>query len=308
MTDSADNEHDLATQALIELYSEIPPPSRLVTGHFHSGPDYHVVRPGGVGSWCAILTVAGTGRFRAGGHDSEVRRGDLTVIRSGTPQDYATVGGHWEHWWAHFQPRREWHDWWTPTEHSPGVWRIALNRPSDLDRALSAFTRLHLDAQRAGLSPTGDTYIHVLDEPLAMQLALNGIEEILLTASASLHQGARPLDSRVRLVLDVITEEPAGGHTLRTLAAHAQVSESRLAHLFKQQVGETIMNVLASLRMQRALQLLLATDLSIAQIATAVGYESPHYFSRQFRRHFDQSPRAYRRTRQPDRAQIQHVR
>ncbi len=47
MTEPADFEHDLATQVLIELYSEIPPPSKLVTGHFHSGGDYRVVRPDG---------------------------------------------------------------------------------------------------------------------------------------------------------------------------------------------------------------------------------------------------------------------
>ncbi|GAB3749301.1 helix-turn-helix domain-containing protein [Microlunatus parietis] len=294
MNEAAEIEHDLATQLLIELYSETPPPSRLVTGHFHSGPDYRVVRPDGVGSWYLVYTVAGAGRFRVGDNTVALRHGDLALVRPGTEHDYATVGAHWDNWWAHFQPRRDWHSWFALPEALPGVHHVRLQRPSETDRVLSAFTRLHLDAQRAGLSPTGDTYLHLLDQTLATQLALNGIEEVLLVAISSLRQGTRQLDSRVQLVLDAITTDPAKAHTLTQLAGMAQVSVSRLAHLFKEQVGDSIMNVVLGLRLQRAAELLAATDLSIAQISRAVGFDAPHYFSRQFARRHGQSPSGYR--------------
>ena len=85
MTEPADFEHDLATQVLIELYSEIPPPSKLVTGHFHSGGDYRVVRPDGVGSWYLLYTASGTGRYVIGQNTLTLRHGDVVLVSPGTP-------------------------------------------------------------------------------------------------------------------------------------------------------------------------------------------------------------------------------
>jgi len=68
---------------------------------------------------------------------------------------------------------------------------------------------------------------------------MNGIEEVLLTAVASLRRETQHLDARVHLVLEAITADPARPHTLTSLAGLAQVSVSRLAHLFKEQVGDS---------------------------------------------------------------------
>jgi len=294
MTEPADFDHDLATQVLIELYSEIPPPSKLVTGHFHSGGDYRVVRPDGVGSWYLLYTAAGTGQFQIGGDKLTLGHGDLVLVSPGTEHDYGTVGTYWESWWAHFQPRREWHAWLSLPQAMPGLSYVRLARSSETDRVVSAFDRLHRDAQRAGLSPTGDTELHLLEKSVAVELTMNGIEEVLLIAVASLRRNTQHLDARVQLVLDAITADPARPHTLTSLAGLAQISVSRLAHLFKDQVGDSIMNVVVALRLQRAAELLGATDMSVAQIASAVGFESPHYFSRQFGRRFGMSPTSHR--------------
>ncbi|TWD79033.1 AraC family transcriptional regulator of arabinose operon [Kribbella amoyensis] len=301
MTEAAESEHDLATRMLIELYSEIPPPGKLVTGHFHNGGDYRVVRPDGVGSWYLLYTAGGTGHYQIGRDGITLRHGDLILVSPGTEHDYGTVGTYWENWWAHFQPRRDWHAWWSLPEAMPGLSYVRLTRPADTDRVVSAFTRLHRDAQRAGLSPTGDTELQLLEQNLAVQLTMNGIEEVLLVATSSLRRDNRQLDARVQLVLDAITSDPARPHTLNALAGLAQVSVSRLAHLFKAQVGDSIMNVVVGLRLQRAAELLTATDMSIGQVARAVGFESPHYFSRQFGRHFGLPPTTYRDSvRNPD--------
>ncbi|MER7247945.1 helix-turn-helix domain-containing protein [Kribbella sp. NPDC000426] len=301
MTEPADFEHDLATQVLIELYSEIPPPSKLVTGHFHSGGDYRVVRPDGVGSWYLLYTASGTGRYLIGENRLTLRHGDVVLVSPGTPHDYGTVGTYWESWWAHFQPRREWHAWLSLPQAMPGLSYVRLTRSSETDRVVSAFDRLHRDAQRAGLSPTGDTELHLLEKSVATQLTMNGIEEVLLTAVASLRRETQHLDARVHLVLEAITADPARPHTLTSLAGLAQVSVSRLAHLFKEQVGDSIMNVVLALRLQRAAELLGATDMSVAQIAVAVGFDSPHYLSRQFGRRYGISPTAHRaKVRNPE--------
>jgi transcriptional regulator GlxA family with amidase domain len=48
--------------------------------------------------------------------------------------------------------------------------------------------------------------------------------------------------------------------------------------------------------MARAKELLLHTDLSVGEIASVCGYESPSHFSRFYRQHFRESPAATRRS------------
>jgi transcriptional regulator GlxA family with amidase domain len=48
--------------------------------------------------------------------------------------------------------------------------------------------------------------------------------------------------------------------------------------------------------MARAKDLLVHTDLSVAEVADVCGYESPSHFSRFYRQHFDESPAATRKT------------
>ena len=79
------------------------------------------------------------------------------------------------------------------------------------------------------------------------------------------------------------------------LAIAAGLSVSRLSHLFHAQVGVTPMQYLERLRIQHARELLLMSGRSVSEVAYAVGFENPLYFSRVFRRHAATSPRAFRK-------------
>ena len=54
------------------------------------------------------------------------------------------------------------------------------------------------------------------------------------------------------------------------------------------------MNLLISLRLEQAMRLL-QTDMRVKDVAHAVGYDDPLYFSRLFRRHYGCSPSEARR-------------
>ena len=66
---------------------------------------------------------------------------------------------------------------------------------------------------------------------------------------------------------------------------------------FKEIVKVTPMQYIVSLRMMNAQNLLENTSLNITEIAEAVGYDNPLYFSRLFHKHTGVSPSAYRTTR-----------
>jgi AraC family transcriptional regulator of arabinose operon len=146
-------------------------------------------------------------------------------------------------------------------------------------------------------APEPDPYREYLAEldGIQLDLALSALEEVLLLAMReSKMQSPRALDPRVQHVLDILSGDPNARHDIHDLARSVLLSPSRLAHLFKQETGETISYTLLDLRMRRAALLLEATDLSIGAVAEQLGYSSLYYFSRQFHYHFGVSPSAYR--------------
>lgn len=296
--------HDPAVKATVPAaldHQLVPPPNQVVAGHFRERRGYAVHRPYGLRNWLLTLTVAGQGRYRWPDGELVTDPGDLVLLAPGVVQDYAVhvppgaADGLWDFWWVHFQPRPAWFTWWRLPELASGLHRATLSGTS-LQRAVTAFERLHSDARLAALPSDGLRDATPGDRnELRRELALGGVEEILLLTAAEVRGGRHvPLDPRIRHVLDLIAADPARPHRVATLAKAVSLSPSRLAHLFRQEVGDSIMNVVLTLRLTQAAQLLHVTDHPVATIASQVGFASPYYFSRQFRQHFGTSPTHYR--------------
>jgi len=78
---------------------------------------------------------------------------------------------------------------------------------------------------------------------------------------------------------------------LRKAAEIAHISESRLRHRFKEELGKSFSEVKNSLCLEKAHQALLKDkELSIQEIAFRYGYADPLYFSRVFKKYFGYSP------------------
>lgn len=82
---------------------------------------------------------------------------------------------------------------------------------------------------------------------------------------------------------------------LDELAERFLISESYLSRTFKDAVGVGITEYINVLRIRKAQELLENSKLSIAEIARTVGFESASYFGRVFQKHFEISPRQYRK-------------
>lgn len=80
-----------------------------------------------------------------------------------------------------------------------------------------------------------------------------------------------------------------------TLAALVNISPSHLFALFKRRTGRAPIDLFIRLRMQRACELIETTSASVKEVAAALGYEDPFYFSRVFKSVNQVSPSAYRR-------------
>ena len=99
-------------------------------------------------------------------------------------------------------------------------------------------------------------------------------------------------DIRLRKLLRLMEEDPLG--TIHDWALSFNLSHSHLQHLFKQATGIGLGHALTQKRLERAAHLLENTNMSVKEIACAVGYEHTSSFIRAFQRQFDTPPRRFR--------------
>lgn len=82
--------------------------------------------------------------------------------------------------------------------------------------------------------------------------------------------------------------------SLNRVAQAVNLSPNYFSAVFRQEKGMTFIEYVTGKRMEKARQLLRATDLRSGQVATAVGYGDPHYFSYLFKKTQGCTPGAYR--------------
>lgn len=81
--------------------------------------------------------------------------------------------------------------------------------------------------------------------------------------------------------------------------AASGLSRRNLERAFRQHVGRSLSEQLATLRLSRAKDFLLQTKLSATDIAAQVGFTTPQYFSNTFHKAFGVTPRRFRLRHQP---------
>ena len=82
--------------------------------------------------------------------------------------------------------------------------------------------------------------------------------------------------------------------SLNTVANVANVSSNHFSALFSQNMGQTFIEYLTSLRMNKAKELLRCTGMRSSEIAGEIGYKDAHYFSYLFKKTQGMTPSDYR--------------
>lgn len=125
----------------------------------------------------------------------------------------------------------------------------------------------------------------------------------LLISTATL-SGARPKGGDVDYV------QMAKGYVERNysheihvgdIARYIHIHPAYLQRLFKRECGISVVDYLTEVRMKKAYDLLLRTNMSILDIANGVGINSQQYFTRLFKKSIGVTPKALRNTSSVDR-------
>jgi AraC-like DNA-binding protein len=127
-----------------------------------------------------------------------------------------------------------------------------------------------------------------------------GAANLCLRANAvleCLRERLQPPRDRMERLLVYMRSRLATGVTVRKLATAAGISRSQLFRLFRAELGATPSEVLLRERLAKARALLTQTDLTVKQVAAAVGYSSAQALAHAFHAHLGMSPSACRSAR-----------
>lgn len=117
-----------------------------------------------------------------------------------------------------------------------------------------------------------------------------------ITASAGSKADAIPaphrraIDEAQRMILNDLAHPPE----VDRVAGLAGLSPTHFTRLFRQRCGVSVSQFIQQHRLLRARVLLVEGRLSVKEVAYAVGFDDPFYFSRCFTRHFGIAPSAIR--------------
>lgn len=102
-------------------------------------------------------------------------------------------------------------------------------------------------------------------------------------------------DAEVAAALQFIRAHARRDVGVQQVADYTRLSRRMLEKRFRQTLGRSIHDEIQRMRLDLAGRMLMETQMSIAEIATALGFPNAAHVSRFFRRHTGQSPAQYRR-------------
>lgn len=242
--------------------------------------EFHTDRPSGRRDFQLLYIAKGKGYFTIGGKLRTLTEGSMILYRPDEPQHYFyRAADKTEVYWVHFTGR-------DATE---------LLKYYELPDSENVF--------RTGSSADIQwLYRQMIQE---LQLCRQNYEELLalilrhlfIVVNRCLTEGSRDVDTlgEIERATHYFNENYRQPINIEEYAAARHMSACWFIRSFRRAVKQTPMQYILSLRMSNAQSLLEATEYNVTEVAAAVGYDDPLYFSRLFRRHTGVSPTEYRR-------------
>lgn len=109
-----------------------------------------------------------------------------------------------------------------------------------------------------------------------------------LNSSSGQRQGMLAMDYIQKNYMDP-------GLSLNSICSYLNISTSYFSTIFKEMTGETFIEVLTRIRMEKAKELLENTTMKNYEIAEKVGFSDPHYFGISFKKITGKTPTEYAR-------------
>ena len=221
--------------------------------------------------------LSGEGEYSAGGRVHPVIPPCVITQWPGVPVRYG--------------PRETWEEWFLIYDAAclPELQRLGFaqaDRPlwylrddAGVREALDEMDRLRLAVQRRGCADRIDRVCEHL---------------LLASLLAEAHPAQDPRDRAIRKLRRRIEEEYLEDHDFNLLAREAGFSPATFRRRWARLVGTPPHRFVLEMRVRKACRLLVETEMSVGEIAAALGFRDPLYFSRLFPRMVGMTASDYR--------------
>jgi AraC-like DNA-binding protein len=251
-------------------------------GFYPRAQGHNCTRERGCPEAVFIYCARGAGWCEIAGHRHEVNKDQLLVIPAGTPHAYGA--GKKEPWTIHW------------------FHAVGSNIPFYLEK-------LEVTVDKPVVRLGGDVQLFSLFEDVLEGLEHGSTLTHLTYAAHSLSHlmglllqhkdefwrgGEADIKDRITRSIDFMKEHLREPLRIATLAAVVNLSRSHYTTLFRRVTGYAPLMYLNHLRMQKAVQLLNTTNLSIKVISEQLGFSEQFYFSRAFSKLHGHSPSEHR--------------
>ena len=264
------------SQPFLDLMEDNPLTSDLYVhslGHIAHAQHHHVSRPNGIPQHVFLYCTWGRGTVRSGENEFILSANQYVALPAEVPHTYmADRNDPWTLYWVVF------------TGWKSGIFAAMMNKPKILLPSIFSRIEQRIDLFEAiyavlcgELSIERLNYANiVLAHYLGSFLYIDLFRESTRTS--------KRIEGMVGRVTHFMSENIERNLTLKEIASFAGYSASYFYRKFVKETGHAPIEYFSHMKINRASIYLIKTPMTIAQIAAKLGFSSPDYFSRTFRR------------------------
>jgi AraC-like DNA-binding protein/quercetin dioxygenase-like cupin family protein len=250
-------------------------------GYYPKAEFHYRTRASGADQHILIYCHEGCGKAIIKGEHYSVEQGEFIIVPMKQPHIYqADENNPWTIYWSHFKgPAADGIVSMIKTQNNSFKGFIGFS-----EYPISLFNEIYSQLER-GYSNDNLLYANMSFWHFLVSIAFNS-----KLPGAIKTNGKDDID----IAIDYLTERVDQTLTLEDVAAAVNLSASHFSYVFKRKTGFSPIEYFNHLKIQKACQYLLFTNLRIKEIGNKIGIDDPYYFSRMFTKVMGMSPKEYK--------------
>ncbi len=239
-------------------------------------------REQGIDQTILIYNIGGKGSITIGNKNLEIPPNHFIIIPEKFPHAYsADKNNPWSIYWIHFSGLKANHF----SQTIPAPVHIDKGKISRINERLEFFDEIFRNLER-GFSIETLEYINLcLPHLLASFTHLGQFRLIKKLLEKD------PIELSINYMLENLNLKLK----LNDMANAVSLSSSHFSRIFTNRTGHSPIDYFIQLKIQQACRILDNSNKSISQVSNEMGFEDQFYFSRQFKKVMNMSPREYRK-------------
>jgi AraC family transcriptional regulator, arabinose operon regulatory protein len=248
---------------------------------FYPTARYHMrQRREGIQEYILIYCIDGAGQLTFRGKDFSLLADTWFVIPAQEPHSYfADDKNPWSIYWVHFGGSRA-------DRYQKFFGQLMVPAESNSSPKLNRITIFNelITALEVGFSAESLEYANMNLSSLLASFFYAGT-----FASVKGFHSDKPVDRAILFMNRNVYKSLK----IKEISDYVGMSESHFSKIFRNQTGASPIDYFIHLKMQEAMRLLSNNATRVKEVAFALGYDDPLYFSRVFSRHTGMSPAAF---------------